>query len=141
MTNAAGRGGRGGAGGGGGTSGGSSAGSGPRAGAAGAQPIGKFVGNITTGNSIDTGGMKFAKYWDQITPENSGKWGSVQGSPTGAFNWSALDAVYSYTETNHIIFKQHNFVWGSQQPSGTPTLGPGRKLDQSRSVSATRTRG
>jgi endo-1,4-beta-xylanase len=104
-------------------SGGSSAGSGPAAaGAAGAQPIGKFVGNITTGNSIDTGGMKFAKYWDQITPENSGKWGSVQGSPTGAFNWSALDAVYSYAETNHIIFKQHTFVWGSQQPSGTPTL-------------------
>jgi len=122
-TNAAGRAGRGGAPGVGGMSGGSSAGSGPAAaGAAGAQPIGKFVGNITTGNSIDTGGMKFAKYWDQITPENSGKWGSVQGSPTGAFNWSALDAVYSYTETNHIIFKQHTFVWGSQQPSGTPTL-------------------
>jgi len=88
----------------------------------GAAPIGKFVGNITTGNSIDTGGMKFSKYWDQITPENSGKWGSVQSSASGAFNWSALDAVYAYTETNHIIFKQHNFVWGSQQPSGTPTL-------------------
>ena len=115
-SSAAGRGGRGGAGGTAGTSGG------PSTGAAGAPPLGKFVGNITTGNSIDTGGMKFAKYWDQITPENSGKWGSVQSSPTGAFNWSALDAVYAYTETNHIIFKQHTFVWGSQQPSGTPTL-------------------
>ena len=106
--------GRGGAGGAGGSSGGPSSG--------GAAPLGKFVGNITTGNSIDTGGMKYSKYWDQITPENSGKWGSVQGSATGAFNWSALDAVYAYTETNHIIFKQHTFVWGSQQPSGTPTL-------------------
>jgi endo-1,4-beta-xylanase len=91
------------------------------AGTGGAAPLGKFVGNITTGNSVDTGGMKFAKYWDQITPENAGKWGSVQSSTTSAFNWSTLDAIYSYTETNHIIFKQHTFVWGSQQPRGTPT--------------------
>jgi endo-1,4-beta-xylanase len=81
----------------------------------------KFCGNITTGNSVDTGGMKYSKYWDQITPENAGKWGSVQSSPTSAFNWGTLDAIYSYTNTNNIIFKQHNFVWGSQQPSGTPT--------------------
>jgi endo-1,4-beta-xylanase len=110
-------GGRGGTGGTAGSSGHSSAG----AASGGAPPLGKFFGNITTGNSVDTGGMKFAKYWDQITPENSGKWGSVQGSATGSFNWSALDAIYSYTETNHIIFKEHCFVWGSQQPSGTPT--------------------
>ncbi|MET0795696.1 MAG: endo-1,4-beta-xylanase [Polyangiaceae bacterium] len=107
--------GRGGAG---GSSGNSSAG----AASGGASPLGKFIGNITTGNSIDTGGMKFSKYWDQITPENAGKWGSVQGSASGAFNWSTLDSIYAYTETNHIIFKQHTFVWGSQQPSGTPTL-------------------
>jgi endo-1,4-beta-xylanase len=88
----------------------------------GAPPLGKFFGNITTGSSVDTGGMKFSKYWDQITPENAGKWGSVQGSASGAFNWSSLDSIYAYTETNHIIFKQHTFVWGSQQPSGTPTL-------------------
>jgi len=81
----------------------------------------KFCGNITTGSSVDTGGMKFSKYWDQITPENAGKWGSVQSSATGAFNWGTLDAIYSYTNTNNIQFKQHNFVWGSQQPSGTPT--------------------
>jgi endo-1,4-beta-xylanase len=30
--------------------------------------------------------------------------------------------VYSYAQTNNILFKQHVFVWGSQQPSGTPTL-------------------
>lgn len=98
------------------------AGGGSLGGAGGSAPIGKFIGNITTGNSVDTGGMKFSKYWDQITPENAGKWGSVQSTPTSAFNWSSLDAIYSYTETNHIIFKQHNFVWGSQQPNGTPTL-------------------
>jgi endo-1,4-beta-xylanase len=82
----------------------------------------KFVGNITTNNSVDTGGMKYSKYWDQITPENAGKWGSVQSSPASAFNWTTLDAIYAYAQTNNIVFKQHTFVWGSQQPSGTPTL-------------------
>ena len=77
----------------------------------------KFIGNITTGNSVDPSGLKFYKYWDQITPENAGKWGSVQGSPTSSFNWSSLDTVSAYTKTNNIIFKQHCFVWGSQQPN------------------------
>jgi endo-1,4-beta-xylanase len=77
----------------------------------------KFVGNITTGNSVDPSGLKFYKYWDQISPENQGKWGSVQSSPTSAFNWGSLDSIYSYTQTNHIIFKLHCFFWGAQQPN------------------------
>ncbi|MFZ5892699.1 MAG: endo-1,4-beta-xylanase [Myxococcota bacterium] len=83
------------------------------------QPGKKFVGNITTGNSVDTNGLVFAKYWDQITPENAGKWGSVQSSASAAFNWGTLDAIYDYTKKNGIIFKQHAFVWGNQQPSGS----------------------
>ena len=58
----------------------------------------------------------FAMYWDQITPENEGKWGSVQPQQ-GTFNWTALDKIYAYAQSNHIVFKQHNFVWGTQQPS------------------------
>ena len=55
-------------------------------------------------------------YWNQFTPENEGKWGSVE--PTqGSFNWTALDAEYQYTQSHGILFKHHNFVWGSQQPS------------------------
>jgi endo-1,4-beta-xylanase len=78
----------------------------------------KFVGNITTGNAVDpSSSLKYSKYWDQITPENQGKWGSVQGTPTSAFNWGSLDTIYSYTQTNNIVFKQHCFFWGSQQPN------------------------
>lgn len=84
-------------------------------------PPAKFVGNITTGNSVDTNGLIFSDYWDQITPENAGKWGSVQGTAESEFNWRALDAIYDYTEQNGIIFKEHTFVWGSQQPSGNLT--------------------
>src|SRR5512133_1847788 len=90
--------------------------------AAGSAPLPRFVGNITTGNSVDPTGLKYAKYWDQITPENQGKWGSVQSSASGSLNWGSLDSIYKYAQDNKIIFKQHTFVWGSQQPSGTPTL-------------------
>jgi len=80
----------------------------------------QFVGNITTGymNGMDQGTRKFATYWDQVTPENAGKWGSVQASAGAAFNWTALDAIYDYAEKNKILFKEHTFIWGSQQPSG-----------------------
>jgi len=36
-----------------------------------------FVGNITTSGSVRS---DFSQYWDQITPENEGKWGSVEGT-------------------------------------------------------------
>ena len=102
----------------GGVAGGSSTGTGGKLGA-GEGP--EFVGNITTGfmNGMDQGNRKFATYWDQVTPENAGKWGSVQSNASAAFNWTALDAIYDYAEQNKIIFKQHTFVWGSQQPGGT----------------------
>jgi len=71
------------------------------------------VGNITTSGAVRS---DFVTYWNQITPENEGKWGSVQ--PTqGTFNWTALDAIYKYAQTNNVVFKQHNFIWGNQQPS------------------------
>ena len=85
-------------------------------------PIGtvkKFVGNIDTSGSIRT---DFSKYWDQFTPENAGKWGSVQGSSQSSFSWTSLDAMYKYCNDNNIIFKQHNFIWGSQQPGWTSSL-------------------
>lgn len=73
----------------------------------------KFVGNITTRRQVRS---DFTQYWNQITPENEGKWGSVQPSE-GTFNWSALDAIYQFAKTNNVVFKEHCFVWGSQQPS------------------------
>jgi endo-1,4-beta-xylanase len=79
----------------------------------------QFVGNITTGNSVDTDGKVFSTYWDQISPENAGKWGSVQSSPTATFNWRTLDAIYDYTQQKGILFKEHTFVWGNQQPGGS----------------------
>jgi len=32
-------------------------------------------------------------------------------------SWSGLDRVHDYAKQHDIPFKEHNFVWGSQQPS------------------------
>lgn len=116
-----------GSGGGGGGAGGSggSGGAGGSGGSGGSGPgtVHKFVGNITTGwnASLDVNGRVFSTYWDQVTPENAGKWGSVQANAGAGFNWGTLDAIYDYAKNKNIIFKQHTFVWGSQQPSGNLT--------------------
>ena len=102
------------------TGGASTIGSSPVTGGMPALP--KFIGNITTRNMSDFDGMNYSKYWDQITPEDAGKWGSVQASPGGAFNWSTLDAIYAYANTNRILFKEHVFVWGAAQPVRIPSL-------------------
>ena len=77
-----------------------------------------FVGNITTNGAVRS---DFTQYWDQITPENEGKWGSVE--PTrDVYNWSGLDAAYNYAMQHNIPFKQHTFVWGNQAPSWINSL-------------------
>jgi len=78
----------------------------------------KFVGNITTMDSVDTDGKTFSNYWNQITPENAGKWGNVQPNAGAPFNWGVLDAIYGYAEQHNLIFKQHTFIWGRFQPMG-----------------------
>ncbi len=120
TTGTAGRGGTTGTAGRGGTTG--TAGRGGTTGAGGtAAGVLEFVGNITTNNAVDTDGKVFKTYWNQISPENAGKWGSVQSSAGGTFNWRTLDAIYDYTQTNGILFKEHTFIWGSQQPGGSIT--------------------
>jgi endo-1,4-beta-xylanase len=81
-------------------------------------PDAKFVGNITTKNAVRS---DFASYWNQITPENEGKWASVEKT-RGEYDWSALDQIYQYAADNDVIFKQHTFVWGRQQPAWLETL-------------------
>jgi GH35 family endo-1,4-beta-xylanase len=87
---------------------------------AGLSPTGFFVGNITTGGRVRS---DFMQYWDQITPENEGKWGSVEGV-RDQYNWSGLDAAYNFARQNDIPFKQHTFVWGNQAPGWINNLSP-----------------
>jgi len=71
----------------------------------------------------------FNKYWNQLTPENAGKWGSVAGSSdTTAWNWSGLDASYNYAMDNDMIFKDHNLIWGQQQPSWISSMDSAQQI-------------
>jgi endo-1,4-beta-xylanase len=71
----------------------------------------KFVGNIIAGSAPSN----FATYWNQVTPENATKWGSVEGS-RDSMNWSQADTAYNYAKSNGMTFKFHTLVWGNQEP-------------------------
>jgi endo-1,4-beta-xylanase len=72
----------------------------------------KFLGNIVP-NAVPA---NFNTYWNQITPENSSKWGSVEGA-RNTMNWTALDTAYNHAKANGYKFKLHTLVWGSQYPA------------------------
>lgn len=90
-------------------------------GPASAQPLAagkeKFLGNIVP-NSVPAG---FNTYWNQITPENAGKWDSVERT-RGTMNWDPLDAAYNHAKENGFKFKLHTLVWGSQYPAWITSL-------------------
>ena len=77
----------------------------------------KFLGNITTSwnNDMDTDGFIFSDYWNQVTPENATKWGSVEGT-RGKYNWGGADKAFNYAKEHGFLFKFHTLVWGSQYP-------------------------
>ncbi len=85
-------------------------------------PIGqgaaKFLGNVKSSTDND-----YANYWNQMTPGNEGKWGSIATTEdTTKWNWAPLTALYNYAKQHNIIFKDHNLIWGQQQPSWISSL-------------------
>jgi len=86
----------------------------------------KFVGNITTRGQVRPG---FEMMWNQITPENEGKWGSVE-SVRDQMNWAPLDRIHEFARQKGVIFKQHTFVWGSQQPNWLGSLSRAEQAEE-----------
>jgi endo-1,4-beta-xylanase len=85
----------------------------------------KFLGSAYS-TSQATG---FLTYFNQVTPENAGKWGSVEAT-RDVMNWTDLDAAYSFAKTNGLVFRFHILVWGSQQPSWIDALTTAEKLEE-----------
>lgn len=71
----------------------------------------KWLGNIYSSPQIEN----FTSYWNQVTAENAGKWGSVE-STRGNYNWGALDASYNLAKDNGFPYRFHILTWGGQQP-------------------------
>lgn len=73
----------------------------------------------------------FAAYWNQVTPENGGKWASVEGT-RDVMNWTQADAAYQMARTNGFTFKWHVLFWGNQQPEWLQNLPPAEQLEEIR---------
>lgn len=85
----------------------------------------KFLGNISQNSTPSN----WLSYWNQVTPENAGKWGSVE-STRDQMNWTNLDRAYNLAKDNGLIFKQHVFVWGNQFPSWITELSEAEQLEE-----------
>ncbi|WP_116127186.1 endo-1,4-beta-xylanase [Lewinella sp. IMCC34183] len=84
---------------------------------------GKFIGSVYGGNQIDD----FEQYFNQVTPENAGKWGSVEGT-RDTFNWAQLDPIRAFAARNNFPFRFHVMLWGAQQPTWLKPLSDEEKL-------------
>lgn len=68
-------------------------------------------------------------HFNQLTPENAGKWGSVEAVRDEP-NWDDLDEAYDFAKDNGLPFKLHTLAWGQQQPSWIADLGPEEQLEE-----------
>jgi endo-1,4-beta-xylanase len=87
---------------------------------------GQFFGTAVSSSADQA---RLLDYFDQITPENAGKWGVAEPA-RDQMNWAELDAAYAFAETNGLPFKFHTLVWGSQQPSWLSALTPEEQLGE-----------
>ncbi|MFC2137101.1 endo-1,4-beta-xylanase [Bacteroidota bacterium] len=71
----------------------------------------------------------FEHYWNQVVPENAGKWGSVEGT-RDVMNWTELDNAYNLAKDNGFPFRWHVLVWGSQQPGWIESLTESEQLEE-----------
>ncbi|MEL7363264.1 MAG: endo-1,4-beta-xylanase, partial [Bacteroidota bacterium] len=90
-----------------------------------AAPFDKFLGMIYSQAQLQDA----ARYWNQVTPENAGKWGSVEGT-RDVMNWEELDRAYALAKDNGNPFRFHVLVWGRQQPLWVANLPPEEQLEE-----------
>lgn len=83
----------------------------------------KYLGNIWSAPQKSN----FSDYWNQVVPENAGKWGSVERT-RDVMNWTVLDEAYQHAKDHQIPFRMHVLVWGNQQPSWIESLSSSEQL-------------
>jgi endo-1,4-beta-xylanase len=90
-----------------------------------AQGLSKFLGcAFSSGNKSG-----FENYWNQLVPENAGKWGSAEPS-RDFFSWGSLDEAYNFAVKNGFPYRHHVLVWGNQQPAWIETLPESEQIDE-----------
>lgn len=89
----------------------------------------KFLGNLIYQGSVP---LNFDLYWNQVTPENAGKWASCEQARDDFNYWGWLDVAYNHARENGYPFKQHNMVWGhsSGEPDWMNGLSQSEQLEE-----------
>ncbi len=78
----------------------------------------KFLGTAPGGPEDYT---HLLTYFDQLTPENAGKWGVVEAQ-RDVMNFTELDVAYAFSREHGLRFKLHTLIWGQQQPAWLAAL-------------------
>ena len=85
----------------------------------------KFLGGVSSPSQA----LNFTAYWNQVTPENAGKWGSVENT-RDVMSWGALDTAYALAKNNGFPFRMHTLIWGNQQPAWIEALPQAEQLEE-----------
>src|SRR5690606_38634021 len=86
----------------------------------------KFLGTAPGGPEDYT---HLLAHFDQLTPENAGKWGNVEAT-RDQMNWAELDTAYQFALDNELRFKLHTLIWGQQQPAWLGALSAQEQLEE-----------
>lgn len=79
-----------------------------------------FIGNHATIHNIRE---DFSLYWNQLTPESAGFWGSVENI-RGQYQWQPLDTIYQFAEQHDLPVKAHALVSRDIAPNWLNSLPP-----------------
>ena len=85
----------------------------------------KFLGSAYSTPQIPN----FERYFNQVTPENAGKWGSIEGTK-GVYNFTEVDQARAFAKSHGFPFRFHVLVWGSQQPTWLKPLSDAEKVQK-----------
>ena len=86
----------------------------------------KFLGSAwSPGNATH----QLPNYFNKVSPENGGKWGSAKPQ-RDVFNWTDLDTAYALAKSNGLPFHFHVLVWGNQQPNWIDELPVEEQLEE-----------
>ena len=89
------------------------------------------IGNRFLGSAVDRP-AEFADlplYFNQLTPGNAGKWGSVE-SIRDQMKWDELHTAYNFAKANGMPFKMHTLIWGQQAPAWMDSLNAEEQLNE-----------
>lgn len=86
-----------------------------------------FLGTVWKNNTTED--PYFARYWNQVTTENGGKWKNAEPE-RDRMNWEDLDNAYNFAVKNDMPFRFHTLIWGQSHPIWLLKLSPKEQLEE-----------